>query len=143
MALSQADRAALRARAEGLRAEVSSLKTTASDTVDEASAAIADAKLLDEIARLEREKTLAIEQTQQASGSVADAQARMEAAAAKIDNPPDVSAAFEPEAVDVPNTEVQLDDSAAHTEPVVEETPESVEPVSGGLLIPTTPGEGA
>jgi hypothetical protein len=84
MAFSQADRAALRARVEGLRVEVSSLKSAESVAVDEASASIEDTKLLEEIARLEREKSDAIQRTNSASGSVADAKAAMEAAAAKI-----------------------------------------------------------
>jgi hypothetical protein len=84
MALSQADRAALVARAAGLREEVSSLKSAASDSVDEATAAINDAKLLEEIERLERAKTDAIDQANTAQGTVADAMAAMNAAAAKL-----------------------------------------------------------
>lgn len=90
MALSHADRAALQARAAGLREEVSSLRTAATDSTNEASAAIEDAKLFAEVESLERQKAEASEQLVNSRGTVADAMAAMEAAAAKLEEKPEV-----------------------------------------------------
>lgn len=87
MTLSAADRAALQARAAGLRVEVSSLTSERDAAVAEASASVDDQALLNEVIRLERERDAAESERDRARGTVADAMAVMQATAAKLDVP--------------------------------------------------------
>lgn len=81
MPLSNEERQALRDRAAGLRAEVSSLEAARDGAVQEASNDLADQKLLKEIGELEQRKEAAQASLANASGSVEDAMKVMEAAA--------------------------------------------------------------
>lgn len=81
MALSEAERAALIGRANGLRAEVTSLRDERDTHVQDASSERRDAKLLAEVNALEAQRDAAAESRDRAAGSVEDAAALMEAAA--------------------------------------------------------------
>lgn len=96
MGISEADRAGLRARAEGLATEVSSLKAAARAGESEAAQALGDAKLLQEIARLEAEKAEVLKRAEGTAGTVEDAMRAMEEAAAALEGAPPVVVAPEP-----------------------------------------------
>jgi hypothetical protein len=81
MPLSDAERAALRGRAQSLRAEVSSLTDERDKNVQDAATERRDAKLLAEVVGLEQQRDSAAESRDRAAGSVEDAAALMEAAA--------------------------------------------------------------
>lgn len=81
MALTDAERAALRGRANSLRAEVSSLTDERDMNVNKAAEERRDAKLVSEVVRLEAQVVAAEESRDRAAGSVEDAAALMEAAA--------------------------------------------------------------
>lgn len=77
MALSEAARHALQARAAGLQAEISSLKVRRDEALTEASEAQRDAALMAEVTRLEGVRDDLAEQKAQADGSVESALALM------------------------------------------------------------------
>lgn len=81
MGLSDKDRDALRARAAGLRAEVSALRSERDLAVEEASQVQQDLALMGEVARLEQEAEAARIARDRANGSVEDAIAIMNAVA--------------------------------------------------------------
>ncbi len=106
MALTDAERAALRGRAEGLRAEVTSLQDERDKHLSEAATERRDAKLLAEVVRLESQRDAAEESRNRAAGSVEDAAALMEAAARQAsvvdDTDPTGSSPAKPAKVDTP-----------------------------------------
>lgn len=121
MALSAADRAALRDRAAGLRVEVSSLNYERTAAITEASATVDDQLLLDEVARLERERDAAVADRDSARGTVADAMAVMEAVAQQLDVPvePPVNVNPEPLIESAPVVIETTTEPDAGTQPVV------------------------
>lgn len=84
MSLSEAERAALVARQQGLSHEVSSRTAALTQAQQDAAQSRKDAKLISEVARLEKERDLVVAKQNAASGTVADALAVMEAAAAAL-----------------------------------------------------------
>lgn len=96
MALSEQQRRDLADRAAGLREEVGVARMAATAAVDEASAAVDDAKLIAEVERLERDKAEALEVQSRASGSASDAIKAMESAAASLAGSPAPAVAPEP-----------------------------------------------
>lgn len=81
MGLSREDREALQARAAGLHAEVSALRTERDLAVEEASLVQQDLALLQEVARLEQAAEAARVSRDHATGNVEDAMAVMNAVA--------------------------------------------------------------